>query len=151
MRPDRSRGLAPLVLLFLGALLFATPLAAADPVSATMRDDPFRPMDDVWPTPNDIRTASGAPGAHYWQQKVDYRMRVRLDEPSRTLEGEAQIAYHNNSPDTLRYLWLLLDQNRFRPEALREQTRTVDPDAPLSAADSSPRTTSADLARRIYR
>ncbi|MGH8159754.1 MAG: M1 family metallopeptidase [Rhodanobacter sp.] len=107
---------------------------AADPINTphSSFQDPFRPMDEDWPTPNDIRTASGAPGAHYWQQKVDYKMRVRLDVPTRTLHGDEEITYHNHSPDTLRYLWVLVDQDRFRNEALRERTRTTSPDAPVT-------------------
>ena len=82
------------------------------------RTDPFARLDDAQlPTPNAFRTASGAPGHAYWQQQVDYDIDVRIDVPARTLEGSETIRYHNNSPDTLRYLWVQLDQNRFRPDS----------------------------------
>ena len=75
----------------------------------------FRPLDDVWPTPNAYRTASGAPGPAYWQQKVDYEIEASLDESTNHITGTEHITYHNNSPDTLAYLWIQLDQNNFDP------------------------------------
>jgi hypothetical protein len=72
---------------------------------------PFRRLD--LPTPNTIRTGTGAPGPDYWQQRVDYVIRASLDTVAQRVTGEEQITYSNNSPDTLRYLWLQLDQNLF--------------------------------------
>ncbi len=60
------------------------------------------------------RTASGAPGAHYWQQRADYALRATLDTATTTLHGQETIRYTNNSPDTLRYLWLQVEQNAFK-------------------------------------
>ena len=77
--------------------------------------DPFRQLDEILPTPNVYRTASGAPGHAYWQQKVDYDIQVRLDEDEFRVEGRGRVDYHNNSPDTLRYLWVQLDQNKLNP------------------------------------
>src|SRR5690606_328406 len=71
----------------------------------------FRQMKDLLPTPNDQRTASGAPGHQYTQQKVDYIMNIRLDEDTAKIYGDEKITYHNNSQDHLEYLWLQLDQN----------------------------------------
>lgn len=71
----------------------------------------FRQMKDLLPTPNDQRTASGAPGHQYTQQKVDYVMNIRLDEDTAKIYGDEKITYHNNSQDHLEYLWLQLDQN----------------------------------------
>jgi hypothetical protein len=65
------------------------------------------------PAPNSIRTGSGAPGPEYWQQKVDYVIRASLDTVAQRVTGDERIAYTNNSPDTLRYVWLQLDQNLF--------------------------------------
>ena len=75
--------------------------------------DAFRQLDEVLPTPNSWRAASGAPGHEYWQQKVDYDIAVELNDDRQMLTGSEEITYTNNSPDTLRYLWLQLDQNRF--------------------------------------
>ncbi|WP_159947976.1 M1 family metallopeptidase [Polaribacter septentrionalilitoris] len=71
----------------------------------------FRQMKDVLATPNDQRTASGAPGHQYTQQKVDYIMDIRLEESTNKIYGDEEITYHNNSKDVLDYLWVQLDQN----------------------------------------
>ncbi len=71
----------------------------------------FRQMKDLLATPNESRTASGAPGYQYTQQKVDYVMDIRLDESKNQIHGHEAITYHNNSKDHLEYLWLQLDQN----------------------------------------
>ncbi len=84
--------------------------------------DLFRQLDEDLPTPNTYRTAGGEPGHEYWQQKVDYDIDVTLDENARRLSGRASITYTNNSPDTLRFLWLQLDQNRFRSDSLAERS-----------------------------
>ena len=93
--------------------------AAAHPVAQTKGafHDNFRQLDEKWPVPTDQRTGSGAPGHAYWQQQADYRIDVTLDEKKRRIEGRETVTYHNNSPDTLGYLWLYLDQNRHQPEA----------------------------------
>jgi hypothetical protein len=77
-------------------------------------DDKFRQLDELLPTPTTVRTASGAPGHAYWQQRADYRIRATLDEAKRAVSGSETVTYHNNSPDTLSYLWVQLDQNMFR-------------------------------------
>ncbi len=71
----------------------------------------FRQLKDQLATPNSQRTASGAPGVNYTQQKVDYKMDIVLDDENERLSGSEQITYHNNSKDELAYLWLQLDQN----------------------------------------
>lgn len=71
----------------------------------------FRQLKQELATPNVYRTASGAPGHEYWQQKADYKMNIRLDDENQRIYGEETITYHNQSPDVLKYLWLQLDQN----------------------------------------
>jgi len=71
----------------------------------------FEQLGQLLPTPNSYRTGSGAPGAAYWQQRVDYTIRAEIDEASNTLHGKEMITYHNNSPDVLKYIWLQLEQN----------------------------------------
>src|SRR5438067_2997590 len=80
-------------------------------------DDKFRQLDELLPTPSATRTASGAPGHAYWQQRADYRIRASLDEAQRAVSGVETVTYHNNSPDTLDYLWVQLDQNMFRADS----------------------------------
>ncbi|WP_262695539.1 M1 family metallopeptidase [Kordiimonas aquimaris] len=89
--------------------------ASADVIQQTKGTfkDKFRQLDEYLPTPNVYRTGSGAPGHAYWQQKVDYDIDVTLDEANRRISGSQKVIYTNNSPDTLTYLWLQLDQNRF--------------------------------------
>ena len=74
------------------------------------------------PTPNEYRTASGAPGHRYWQQKADYVISVALDDKNQRITGSEKITYKNNSPDTLAYLWLQLDQNIWSPDSLTTAT-----------------------------
>ena len=71
----------------------------------------FRQLKQDLPTPNSQRTASGAPGVNYTQQKVDYRMDIVLDDEKQRISGSETIIYHNNSKDELAYLWVQLDQN----------------------------------------
>ena len=74
----------------------------------------------TWPvTGGDTRSANGAPGAHYWQNRADYTIHATLDEGQQdtTVTGEVVISYTNNSPDKLDYLWLQLDQNLFIPNS----------------------------------
>lgn len=84
--------------------------------------DKFRQLEESLPTPNDYRNAAGEPGKAYWQQQVDYQIDVSLDEKKRRIEGKERITYHNNSPYTLKYLWLQLEQNRFKPDSIAERS-----------------------------
>jgi len=72
----------------------------------------FEALGTILPTPNEYRTASGAPGPKYWQQRADYDIRAELDEENLRLTGSETITYFNNSPDPLTYLWLQLDENQ---------------------------------------
>ena len=99
--------------------LLATAQLAAQQAGAPSQTDsseqgdrsPFRRLE--LPAPNRLRTGAGAPGPDYWQQRVDYVIRASLDTAARAVTGEERITYSNRSPDTLRYLWLQLDQNLF--------------------------------------
>ena len=71
----------------------------------------FEQLGTILPTPNEYRTASGAPGNKYWQQRADYDIKCTLDEKNLTLLGNEKVTYFNNSPDILRYIWLQLDEN----------------------------------------
>ncbi|RZA32315.1 MAG: aminopeptidase, partial [Lysobacteraceae bacterium] len=104
----------------LAALCLSATVFAAPPF-----DDKFRQLDELLPTPGAVRTASGAPGHAYWQQRADYTMRATLDENKRSLTGSGTITYHNNSPDTLKYLWLQLDENIYKPDSAARSTATL--------------------------
>ncbi len=103
----------------LAGLLAGAGQASAQSVTQTKGDfvDKFRQLEEVLPTPNTYRTGSGAPGHDYWQQSADYKINVALDEDAQILSANQTVTYANNSPDTLTYLWLLLDQNRFRADS----------------------------------
>ena len=72
----------------------------------------FEQLGTILPTPNNYRTASGAPGHEYWQQRADYDISAYLDEDKLNLKGSETITYYNNSPDELEYLWIQLDENQ---------------------------------------
>ena len=108
--------------LIAGLLAVTTNAQTPPTVDYTQNVDAFRQIDDLLASPNVYRNAAGAPGPEYWQQAADYVISVRLDEASKRLEAKAEITYHNNSPDTLEYLWVQLDQNRFKPDSLSRRT-----------------------------
>ncbi len=96
----------------------------------------FRKLENL-PTPNVYRAASGAPGHRYWQQQVDYRIRVALDDATQTVAGTEEITYHNNAPDELRYLWLQLDQNIRKATSTAANSRSA-PNLASMAGDDRP-------------
>ena len=107
--------------LFFGLATFVS----AHPIE--FHKDPFRQLEEVWPTPTETRTASGAPGSKYWQQRADYDIKIELDEKKNSLTGSARTTYHNKSPHTLTYLWVQMDRNRFMPDALGHQSAEAPP------------------------
>ncbi len=93
------------------------PVAAPSmPTARSVANDPFTRIDRMWlPGPNRYRGADGRPGPDYWQQRADYHIQAALDTTARTVRGHVAIHYTNSSPDTLRFVWLQLDQNLYRP------------------------------------
>jgi len=102
---------------FLMTLLLSCVSLGLSAQSKTETLDKFRQLEEELPTPNMYRNASGAPGAKYWQQRADYKIEARLDDENQRLFGQETITYYNLSPDTLRYLWVQLDQNRFEKKS----------------------------------
>ncbi len=84
----------------------------------------FEQLGETLPTPNSYRTGSGAPGSAYWQQRADYVIEAELDDKTQVLTAHETITYHNNAPESLRYLWLQLDQNIFAPDNMTTKTQT---------------------------
>ena len=87
-----------------------------------INDSKFRQLGQELPTPNVYRTASGAPGPQYYQQKADYVISVEVDDENQKITGSERVTYTNNSPDPLNYLWLQLDQN---VRAIDSDTRKI--------------------------
>ena len=106
------------------SMLISLPSTAAIKQTKGDFEDKFRQLDEVLPTPNVYRNAAGEPGHQYWQQQVDYDIDVKLLEDKRRIEASETITYHNNAPDTLKYLWIQLDQNKFRDDSMSALTTT---------------------------
>ena len=77
----------------------------------------FAQLDQLLPTPNEYRNASGGPGHAYYQQKADYKIAISIDDKTQKLTGVETITYTNNSPDYLEFLWLQLDQNIYNQDS----------------------------------
>ena len=110
--------------LLLLSLALISSISHASAVNQTKGDfvDKFRQLEEILPTPNRYRSASGEPGRDYWQQQVDYKITAVLDETKRHLSASQQISYTNNSPETLKYLWLQLEQNRLKADSMAEMS-----------------------------
>lgn len=93
--------------------------------SKTDPTDKFRQLEEILPTANEYRTASGAPGHRYWQQRADYVIDVELDDVNQRIIGKETVTYKNLSPDTLNYIWLQLDQNIYAKDSDSVTTRTA--------------------------
>ena len=98
----------------------AAPDSRSDPAPTAQGPyDPravFAPL--TLPEPaNRYRSANGAPGPDYWQNRADYVITAHLEPKTKTLSGVVTITYTNNSPDWLDVLWLQLDQNIYRRDA----------------------------------
>jgi hypothetical protein len=110
------RQLVSSLFVVLHSLLFAQP--------ELQKHDKFKQLKDEFATPNVYRTAAGAPGHQYYQNRADYVMDIVLDDNTQKLTGRETITYHNVSPDALEYLWLQLDQNLFSQDNDFKHTRT---------------------------
>ncbi len=93
--------------------------------SKSKPSDKFRQLEEILPSPNEYRTASGAPGNKYWQQRADYVIDVELDDVNQRISGKETITYKNLSPDTLSYIWLQVDQNIFAKDSDTQKTQTA--------------------------
>ncbi|MES2838043.1 MAG: M1 family metallopeptidase [Bacteroidota bacterium] len=101
------------------SLFVATLFFVANASAQNLKNNPtsnhgnkFEQLGTILPDANTYRTASGAPGHQYWQQRADYTIDATLNEKDLRIEATEQITYHNNSPDALTYLWLQLDENQ---------------------------------------
>ena len=111
---------------FLGLIAYCLASSASYAVSVVQTKgdfvDKFRQLEEVLPTPNDYRNAAGEPGKEYWQQQVDYKIDVTLDEKKRRLSASQTVTYTNNSPYRLKYLWVQLEQDRFKADSVAERS-----------------------------
>ncbi|OYX22885.1 MAG: aminopeptidase [Flavobacteriales bacterium 32-35-8] len=100
------------MLFFIATGIFAQEQLKTERKPGHTNTNKFRQLDEEFATPNQYRTASGAPGPSYYQQQADYKMDIVLDDKNAKLSGFETITYTNNSPDELKYLWVQLDQNK---------------------------------------
>ncbi|MBN2416812.1 M1 family metallopeptidase [bacterium] len=112
----RTRHLFPVILVLLAMAIGAT---------AQQKENQFRQIDNLLPTPNQYRTGSGRPGPAYWQQRADYDIAVALDAEHVRVSGDETITYHNNAPEPLDYLWIQLDQNIRAKNSLAAESRST--------------------------
>jgi len=114
-----------IILLAIGVSIgFTTAQAQAPSVPTQNANTRFEQLGPMLPTPNTFRTASGAPGKDYFQNRADYDIKAELDDTKQRITASENITYQNNSSDALRYLWLQLDQNLFKPDADGNTTET---------------------------
>ncbi|MFT7606770.1 MAG: hypothetical protein ACI8VT_004373, partial [Saprospiraceae bacterium] len=92
--------------------------------STSNHGNKFEQLDQMLASPNEYRSVDGAPGPKYWQQKVDYDIECSLDTETQRLDGQETIRYSNQSPATLRYLWLQLDENQHDPKSDNHYSET---------------------------
>ncbi|WP_100614232.1 M1 family metallopeptidase [Confluentibacter citreus] len=100
------------ILFFIATGIFAQEQRKTERKPGHTNTNKFRQLDEEFASPNQFRTASGAPGPAYYQQQADYKMDIVLDDKNTKLSGFETITYTNNSPDELKYLWVQLDQNK---------------------------------------
>ena len=62
-----------------------------------------------------------ANNAGYWQQGVDYKMKVVLIDSARQIACTSKIIYTNNSPDTLDRIYMHLYPNAFQVGSVKDR------------------------------
>ncbi len=122
------------------ALLFTCGLSTAS--WAQMQNNPesnhgnkFEQLGTIIQDPNMYRSASGAPGPRYWQQRADYDIDVELDDQKQRITGSETVTYYNNSPDPLSYIWLQLDENEHNPKSDNQKFEESSMKEKMSIAD----------------
>ncbi|RYC68407.1 MULTISPECIES: M1 family metallopeptidase [Spirosoma] len=104
--------------------LWSATVLAQQPAPTQNANSRFEQLGPMLPTPNTFRTAAGAPGKDYFQNRADYDIKVELDDANQKIIGSETVTYHNNSTDVLPYIWLQLDQNLFAKGSTGSVTRT---------------------------
>jgi hypothetical protein len=99
-------------ILFYFLFLAGLHIGAVAQVDQQRHGSKFEQLGTQLRSPNVYRTASGAPGHEYWQQRADYEIEVELNDDNQSIKGKEKVTYYNQSPDPLDYLWLQLDQNQ---------------------------------------
>jgi hypothetical protein len=108
--------------LLLGVLLLQNFITSAQETPAVSKYDYYQLFAPGFYTKNgtETRSASGQPGAKYWQNRADYQLSAILNDKSNEITGTEILTYTNNSPDKLSFLWMNLEQNAFKPGSRNE-------------------------------
>jgi hypothetical protein len=69
---------------------------------------------------NGTRSTDGKPGADYWQNRADYKIKANLNPESGILSGSEEIIYSNQSTDTLDKIVMRLYPNIYKKDAMRD-------------------------------
>jgi hypothetical protein len=101
-----------ILILFAVAILSTSTFAQQQNNPGSNHGNKFEQLGTILSDPNMYRSASGAPGPAYWQQRADYLINAELDDKNQVLKGSETVTYYNNSPDPLSYLWFQLDENQ---------------------------------------
>jgi hypothetical protein len=108
------------IAIFCGALsLHAQETSVVKPASNYNYHDAFAPF-FYSKNGTATRSASGQPGAEYWQNRADYKLTASLNEKTNEIIGTDVITYTNNSTDAMSFLWLNLEQNLFKADSRGE-------------------------------
>ncbi len=120
-------------------LFFLSVAASAQTVAKVSTYDPhalFSPM--FYPVGGTIsRSADGSPNVGYWQNRADYLINASLNDITNEITGSVTITYKNNSPHSLPFLWLQLDQNLFAKDSRGQARMPVGASSRYGNANSS--------------
>jgi hypothetical protein len=117
----KTFGLSVVALL---VLQLTTRAQSSTPGSVYDQHEAFAPL--FYPAyGDDIRSAAGAPGPGYWQNRADYKIDARLDTVEQSVSGVVTITYKNNSPQNLPFVWLQLDQNIYKDSSRGEAVTDI--------------------------
>ena len=101
------------------ALVFAVPSVFGQQSPIVSKYDYHEAFAPLFYTKNgtETRSASGQPGAKYWQNRADYQIKASLNDKNSEITGSEVVTYINNSPDKLSFLWMNVDQNLFKSDS----------------------------------
>jgi hypothetical protein len=116
IKKKAASGILMMVLSAFAGAQSRTVIPSSDSISLFQPAQLFSPVFYTSPG-NERHTSNGEPGVAYWQNRSDYQMEAVLDTAQNTLTAAEHITYTNNSPDSLSYIWLQLDQQTYRSDA----------------------------------
>ncbi|MBK6776064.1 MAG: hypothetical protein IPG74_09570 [Flavobacteriales bacterium] len=98
-------------------------LMAVASAALAQRYDPPAPAQYVPQCGQSVYWKNRPPFAGYWQQDVHYTIDGRMDDVRNTFTAQEKLVYHNNSPDTLRFVFFHLYQEAYNAGSYAYQQR----------------------------